>query len=305
MKKLLIIGNGFDLRHGLKTQYNDFKEYLEKTYGVKDGFSYKQCPDYSIANHGEEIWDEKSQVQYFYDLLLSANGDDWSNLEESFCDFDFTEEIDEVNFDDDKYIQDVYNNEDRCRNVIMLFQTNFYKKLLKDWLLNINDNILPIKDIDDLIDKDTIIINFNYTNTIERLYNHFDDMIHIHGSLSEDYNDLLFGFDEDESYKNIDDNNIGTSYSELDDILRKNVSENISRFYNFFEKIKSYNIDEIYSIGFGYEKCDLKYVEKIISVINSERAVWNIVSKDENDGVAKERILKKSLNYTGKIIVKC
>lgn len=29
---LFIIGNGFDLAHGLATKYNDFKEYLQKTY---------------------------------------------------------------------------------------------------------------------------------------------------------------------------------------------------------------------------------------------------------------------------------
>lgn len=26
--KLFVIGNGFDLEHGLNTQYKDFKEYL-------------------------------------------------------------------------------------------------------------------------------------------------------------------------------------------------------------------------------------------------------------------------------------
>lgn len=30
MKKLYIIGNGFDIHHGLKTQYRDYKEYLKQ-----------------------------------------------------------------------------------------------------------------------------------------------------------------------------------------------------------------------------------------------------------------------------------
>ena len=29
---MLIVGNGFDLEHGLKTTYWDFREYLEENY---------------------------------------------------------------------------------------------------------------------------------------------------------------------------------------------------------------------------------------------------------------------------------
>ena len=47
MNRLVIIGNGFDLAHGLKTSYNDFVDWylekrlkglrLEQTYLSKDG----------------------------------------------------------------------------------------------------------------------------------------------------------------------------------------------------------------------------------------------------------------------------
>ena len=32
MNRMLIVGNGFDLEHGLKTTYWDFREYLEENY---------------------------------------------------------------------------------------------------------------------------------------------------------------------------------------------------------------------------------------------------------------------------------
>lgn len=32
MKKLFIIGNGFDISHGLPTRYCDFQTYLKKEY---------------------------------------------------------------------------------------------------------------------------------------------------------------------------------------------------------------------------------------------------------------------------------
>ena len=44
MKRLLFIGNGFDLAHGLPTRYTDFLYVCQKYIG-KD-FEYKtDCPD--------------------------------------------------------------------------------------------------------------------------------------------------------------------------------------------------------------------------------------------------------------------
>lgn len=41
MNKLVIIGNGFDIAHGLPTKYSDFKDYL---------LSYEQPPQVFMGN---------------------------------------------------------------------------------------------------------------------------------------------------------------------------------------------------------------------------------------------------------------
>ena len=35
MTNLFIIGNGFDISHGMKTKYSDFRNYLIKKYSIK------------------------------------------------------------------------------------------------------------------------------------------------------------------------------------------------------------------------------------------------------------------------------
>ncbi|MDR3262512.1 MAG: bacteriophage abortive infection AbiH family protein [Tannerella sp.] len=42
MQNLIIIGNGFDLAHGLKTSYNDFIEDLFNNYFM-DNRQYARC----------------------------------------------------------------------------------------------------------------------------------------------------------------------------------------------------------------------------------------------------------------------
>jgi hypothetical protein len=41
--RLFIIGNGFDIEHGLKTSYKDFKEFIEANMD-----SYKTVENYSV-----------------------------------------------------------------------------------------------------------------------------------------------------------------------------------------------------------------------------------------------------------------
>ena len=36
--KLYIIGNGFDLYHGMKTNWNDYRKYLEKNTNIRTNF---------------------------------------------------------------------------------------------------------------------------------------------------------------------------------------------------------------------------------------------------------------------------
>lgn len=66
MKKLVIIGNGFDIAHNLKTSYWDFREFLKKEH-EQFLYAFERMynifpPDFSDPRMGadaEERWNKK------------------------------------------------------------------------------------------------------------------------------------------------------------------------------------------------------------------------------------------------------
>lgn len=85
--KLFIIGNGFDLAHGYKTSYGNFREYLSKEGTMAGSF-------------------------YIPDIFSDAFKSDWSNFEQLLEDYDFVDW-------GSSYISDIYvkDNREQDRNM--------------------------------------------------------------------------------------------------------------------------------------------------------------------------------------------
>ena len=177
MKNLVIIGNGFDLAHGLKTSYKDFIDDL--TTNVKK---------YGIQNI--ELGDNK-----LLKVLHESKKELWSDVEHTYYEI-------LKNFDNKKYLQntigDVWEYED-----IKDLNQEFEK--IKNWLCQYLEweeaKFEPNKNyqlfFEALSRKDPVILNFNYTNTV-KVYNDVTDrnieIIHIHGELNKPENPIIFGF---------------------------------------------------------------------------------------------------------------
>lgn len=84
MKKLFIIGNGFDISHGLPTRYCDFQTYLKKEYpeASEDIFT---VPEPFIMPDGEEKYNDNEVVGFLLRVITEAEGNDenWCDLEKS------------------------------------------------------------------------------------------------------------------------------------------------------------------------------------------------------------------------------
>uniref|UniRef100_UPI00403F9CB9 AbiH family protein n=1 Tax=Candidatus Enterococcus willemsii TaxID=1857215 RepID=UPI00403F9CB9 len=154
--KLAIIGNGFDISHGLKTGYLDFAKTLPKKIkedweGILTEGDINPETWYSFEDAIDKItakWQEK-----YFDTVVGKDND-------------FTEEvllkkIDQIN----KIFVEINN-------------------LLMDYLLNEDSKEVELKDsIKKTLDYNTNVINFNYTTTIEKYTT--NNIYYIHGSLSE------------------------------------------------------------------------------------------------------------------------
>ncbi|MNL38289.1 hypothetical protein D3C87_1604890 [compost metagenome] len=81
MNRLILLGNGFDLAHGLKTSYNDFikwyfKKCLQSTWGVQpfeDELMYVKKVEYYFAQVNQEELDIYIDLLYRQSLLDCEN----------------------------------------------------------------------------------------------------------------------------------------------------------------------------------------------------------------------------------------
>ncbi len=140
MKKLFIIGNGFDVAHNLPTKYSDFQDYLIGKYPE----SSDEClvvPESFIMPDGEERYNDDEVVGFLLKIITEteATGEAWSDLENTLGQLDFDECFDDWDTDDnddDNEWHGVYRNEDTAANVSGAIK--MIKEYFSDWIETIN-----------------------------------------------------------------------------------------------------------------------------------------------------------------------
>ncbi len=165
------------------------------------------------------------------------------------------------------------------------------------------------------MDKEALFINFNYTDTLSRIYDiNLENILHIHGSVSEnDGNGLVFGsgdndHQECETYlvkEYVMDVFYGASIEsavktlvEFSRLTSKNIKRNYDTLTNF---ITGNDIDEEVIMGHSISESsyDKGYYEDVIMKHLIEDVLWSIYGYNEKDN---EDILSfihrnKILNY--------
>lgn len=295
MCKLFIIGNGFDLASGLKTSYKDFREYMCSTYKPTDEFSDRMPK--SKSSGIITAYDEGEMGRFLYHLINnSCKKENWSDFEESLSDLDFKYALENW---ENSQIEDYYikngdippiNEWDETRN-LREFRRNFSHVIdylndcFSDWVKSIDitkgNKIDKFSDI--IVLKASKFLNFNYTMTLENLYNiPSKNICHIH-VWNKNY---IFGHGVLENktitynndYKNI---NIARIFQQITESLRKNTNRWLEQNKTFFVGLN--NITDIYSYGFSFSDVDLPYIEKICAVVNSSNVTWHQYSYNESD----------------------
>jgi len=216
IKNLFIIGNGFDLAHGLKTDYKSFITNHLIDEGLKKGIIIEKR---SLLKNNNEYFDIKKSQIILRENLVTNN----YFLFRLFLDFD-----NNINWID---IEDLYYRilkEDR--NITTLNNDfSVIKNELEDYL----DHIKKPKHIESLKhyfetltlknNVSFMALNFNYTNTFDLLYKDFFKecpTINIHGQLKNKDNPIIFG------YAPTDEETIGLIKEGNNELLK-----NIKRYY--------------------------------------------------------------------------
>lgn len=280
MNRLILIGNGFDLAHDLKTSYKNFINYfwdkqiekmLSSTLKAQDNeiFFYQDNDDFIEASAPHSIWEfiEKTTDPLYkgFNLFLTYNPEPIKNTDnaEFICKNDFLFRISKksslekwVDIEYEYYlalIECLNDNEDvnklnnefsQIKNALELYLTEQNK-----CKINISNNIKKIFFSNTDADKDVVFfLNFNYTKTL----NHYTyatkntKTINVHGELNNVNNPIIFGYGDelDENYKNIEKIN---DKSFLENIK----SSNYSITNNYKELLAFINAEEyeVFIIG--------------------------------------------------------
>lgn len=169
--KLFIIGNGFDLAHGLPTSFN---------------------PDF------KNITEVHEQISDFWDIYQSINSNIWSDFENCLAHPDFNQ-LEEIFREYEPDFSSDYES-DRNSIIIQVDLNGRLKESLCDFANQAEQEVVNKKALSKFsryFNHDDLFISFNYTHTLKKLYKITSNRIlHIHGEVGKD--NLLLGYPEGE-----------------------------------------------------------------------------------------------------------
>lgn len=272
MANLNIIGNGFDLYHGLPTSYYFFACYFLKNYeedydklanmyGISKGLYSHISEDLTRGIDDKGFWSQFEKSLGYIDSGW-VEGSLLDDLDLEYPDPAVTLEIDRPNL-----VRDI-------------------KKILHSWILNTVDKdeiyvIVKNRLKDNVIqfDENDNFISFNYTHTLEEVYE-IEDVFHIHGECCNDNEDeLIIGHGNDKEILRLENeineleddaqfyqaaNNRVQEYSfekEILESLRKPVSECETELKRNLSYYKRPDVISVYGCSLG--EVDIPYLRLI------------------------------------------
>lgn len=302
---LLIIGNGFDLEHDLKTHYTDFFDTINNNVSSKN--------EIILNNHKYLIKDNHLLLYLLEEYKQNKlQGNNWIDIETELKKIiSLIEEINVNKFIDNmnyyiggneytiidkiqsksshyfknclfpfiignnyyKYINEHYNISIK----ILEKDLNELTNMLRDYLLEQDiSNLTKTKDISDIDYKITHVLSFNYTDTFRQLYSDIDDdkIDFIHGSLNK--NNLVLGINETLTED--------TANKIVDTVYFKKYFQRIYKKtdYKYIDWLDHVNFDTVYIHGHSLDESDKEILEKIInSVLKKDTSTVKIFYYDE------------------------
>lgn len=263
MTKLYLIGNGFDLWHGLPTGYDRF---------------------YAFA---KEMLDE---LENYYSFDVAHVGP-WCDFENSLGCFDwlqFYEAHNHIDVESESFRpSEVYSLEDdlteQADNYVEAIKESF-----REWVEGID---ISVADIKLAFPRDASFITFNYTSTLQSIYGISDERVfHVHGR-DDKFDDLIFGHGETmEEEPELDENGESnrTMFSDAEGaakypfyVFQKPVSKVLEKNCELFDSVA--HVSEIIIVGHSLNKIDLPYFSKLAACAPNAR--WLVCCYEEKDEV--------------------
>lgn len=285
--KLFIIGNGFDIAHGLPTQYSEFRDYLEE---IDFDFLIKLEAAYGFVTESRKDLVNNLLWRDFESNLSSINEEE---IVDGALSIDMGLEGGDVDIEDtlNTYWEEEYK---------YIQNLNDY---VKSWVQEIDINVLP-KTTKIRRNLKDLFLTFNYTLVLERVYKiDSEQILHIHGSLNNDKDyEPVIGHGNAEIIERTKASAVEASenfwekessiYNALTDYLertRKDVPFYLCYNNEFFLKLHS--VDQVNVVGHSWGDVDLPYFKKVLQNVG-QNTIWNIYYyKDKEEKEYQENAL--------------
>lgn len=250
---LYVIGNGFDLHHGIQSNYRDFGDYLKH---VDDG-TYRELERYFSVD--DDFWwqfeaqlaqlDTDSLINDVEAFLPGYGAEDWSDSGHH----DYEYEMDRV--------------VTAISSTLRLRFSEWARQLVIPPASHVVSKLLPLR-------RDAHYLTFNYTDTLQRLYDVPDGrVVHIHGAAVRATDQLVLGHGwerrpEDSFNHNIDpetaDVRVMAGNSIIDRYFTntfKPTARVIEAHLPFFQSLAG--IRKVFVIGHSLSDVDLPYLREL------------------------------------------
>lgn len=291
IRNLYIIGNGFDIHHNIPSRYADFLDWIK---------------DNEIATYDKMVG--------LYDNAYDAEW--WNEFETNLGYFEIREKIENISFEcqpDDDDLEKMriidttvgaWEAENEIGGVINAIKDTFH-----EWV-----DSLPQASINNKINidvKESFFITFNYTLTLEDLYDvEQDKILHIHGSLNND--EYILGHDrtrediQSDAQKHVvpyDGKQDPSEYGldAIDDEITENtknevinqvmciakpVGQIIKKYSELFNQFS--NVKNVFIYGLSFSDVDKPYLEKAINgVSQNAKYIISYYTKKDYSNIMK------------------
>lgn len=286
LKRLVVIGNGFDRAHNLPTEYSDFMKQLTEEHAK------------------------------FYNTICQYIPEDslWASFEEALAELDDEQLKDEnscylLGYGDENWRDSAHHDFQYMIGEALSFASEIAQYFSK-WITDIDTCVSPIMPAY-IVDKDNLYLSFNYTDTLEKVYNiPTENILYIHGKavrgdklivghhhddLVKDEPELEFESEEERQlyYEHYDED---VRVTEANGIIKsyfkdtyKDTASIIQLNRQFFDSLST--IEEIYIYGHSLSSIDMDYFNEIKKCV-SNHCKWNITYHDDKGHKRAETFVK-------------
>jgi hypothetical protein len=290
MKKLYVIGNGFDCHHYIKSSYPHFKTYLENIIRNNN-------PNSAPYKHAKQLLDFLNE--------FFPEGELWNNFEKALGEFD----IDKYEQWYNKCCASTFNDNQSKQNYLDNLLDWFKKDItwnFQKWIQSLDKSIQTIKSSLN-IDKSALFLTFNYTETLQKVYHVPEKQIlHIHSGhdlknerIGNEFAQYIIGHNKELSSPSKDhsdaERNAERDAREFIEIFHKDTTKHITENTSFWKALAS--VDEIFVLGHSLNEIDFPYFKEIAKSINMNNVQWKVsYYKEEDKKIAEDFVKKMNIN---------